>query len=248
MKEKNTDYITKNTVFQFVICALMFLFVFALSKTNANFYKYLKENYSSAISENITKQETKDVFYHIGGLFKDSIFKEIEETENGITAQIDAGGKDISASDKKKIDKNVSLKKYKLSEEAYLPINGVVTSPFGFRTHPISGEYGFHSGIDIAAEEGTKIRASFDGEIIKADYNDGNGNFLKIKHGNSVETMYCHCQKLLVKEGDKVKKGEVIATEGTTGYSTGPHLHFEIRIDGISYNPEYILKDLPNEN
>ena len=127
-----------------------------------------------------------------------------------------------------------------------LPLKGKTTSNFGVRTHPISGDLRFHAGIDIAAEKGTNIYSAFDGEIVEADYDNWNGNFIKIKHDNNIMTVYCHCDKLNVIKGQKIRAGEVIATVGSTGSSTGPHLHFELRIDNISYNPQKALKEAKN--
>ena len=98
-----------------------------------------------------------------------------------------------------------------------------------------------HKGIDIAAKEGTKIKSAIDGQVEVAAYNSEYGNFIKIKHGE-VLTVYAHCQKLKVKQGKKVKQGDVIALVGSTGKSTGSHLHFEIRLSGRYINPRYIIK------
>ena len=98
-----------------------------------------------------------------------------------------------------------------------------------------------HKGIDIAANQGTPIQAATDGQVEVADKNNDYGNFVKIKQG-AVLTVYAHCQKLKVKQGEKVKQGDVIAWVGSTGKSTGPHLHFEIRLSGRYINPKYIIQ------
>lgn len=112
-----------------------------------------------------------------------------------------------------------------------------VTSHFGYRISPITNKYSFHSGIDIAAEEGAKISAAYDGIVEKAEYNSINGNFVVIKHSDTLKTTYNHCSRLFVKEGMKLKKGEKIALAGSTGASTGSHLHFEIILNGKYINP-----------
>ena len=104
----------------------------------------------------------------------------------------------------------------------------------------------FHAGIDIAAEKGTNIYSAFDGVVSEADYDKWNGNYLKIKHDNNIMTVYCHCEKLNVKKGQKIRAGEVIATVGSTGSSTGPHLHFELRINNVSYDPKTALNEAIN--
>ncbi len=120
------------------------------------------------------------------------------------------------------------------------PINGKITSRFGEREVLIKGMTSNHKGIDIATKGGTKIRASIDGQVEEASKNSQYGNFIKIKTDN-ILTVYAHCKKLKVKKGEKVKKGDVIATVGSTGVATGPHLHFEIRLNSRYINPELII-------
>lgn len=243
MNKKNSDFIIKNVLLQFIICSVIFLLILYLSKSNSSLFSVIKKTYSSELEKNISSEEVQDAFNHIGGLFSSGNKKE----NSDVVAEIDAGGKDISAKDKEKIAGEVSLKKYTLNKTAVLPLKGEITSAFGYRIHPISGEYGFHSGTDIAAAEGTDILSAFDGVVIKAGYNEWNGNYLKIKHSDSVVTMYCHCKKLFVKNGTEITAGEKIASVGSTGNSTGPHLHFEVIIDNISYNPIYLLKGAVDE-
>jgi len=92
-------------------------------------------------------------------------------------------------------------------------------------------------------DSGEPIYAIFDGEVIEATYDQWNGNFIKIKHDNNILSVYCHCSELFVKKGDIIRGGEVIAKVGSTGQSTGPHIHFELRINDVSYNPAFALKD-----
>lgn len=121
------------------------------------------------------------------------------------------------------------------------PVNGVVTSEYGYRIHPITGKNAMHGGIDIKADSGTEIKSVFDGKISAKGYSNSYGYYVIIKHSDSFETLYAHCSKLLVNEGDDVKKGDCIALVGNTGRSTGPHLHFEIRIGGMRTDPRWLL-------
>ena len=114
-------------------------------------------------------------------------------------------------------------------------------SYYGERTNPVTGIYTFHNGLDIAASEGTKIKAALDGKVKTASFTSGNGNYVVMEHGN-VTTTYCHCSKLLVKEGEVLRQGETIALVGSTGISTGPHLHFGIKVDGKLIDPASVLK------
>lgn len=112
-----------------------------------------------------------------------------------------------------------------------------ISSPYGNRKHPISGQYRMHSGIDIPAPSGTNIVASDGGTVICASSQGSYGNLVKIKHSNGYETRYAHCSRIVVSNGANVSKGQTIAKVGTTGSSTGNHLHFEVRKDGSAKNP-----------
>lgn len=117
-----------------------------------------------------------------------------------------------------------------------------ITSPFGWRTHPILKVRKYHTGIDIAANTGADILAAADGQVIFSGYYGGYGYAVIIDHGDGISTLYAHCSALLVKEGDTVKRGQVIAKVGSTGLSTGPHLHFEVRKNGEPVDPMDWLK------
>lgn len=123
----------------------------------------------------------------------------------------------------------------------YVPVKGTVSSRYGYRTDPISGIYSFHSGLDIAANTGTEIHAAMDGVVQEAGRDTYYGNYVVIKHSNSFKTLYGHCSSLKVKAGQAVKAGDVIALVGSTGRSTGPHLHFEVEIGGQTVNPTWLL-------
>lgn len=112
-----------------------------------------------------------------------------------------------------------------------------ITSGFGGRYHPISGRYIFHDGIDIAADYGEPVHAADGGTVIYAGWISGYGNVVIIDHGNGMSTLYAHNESLNVSEGQGVSKGSVIAYAGSTGNSTGPHLHFEVRINDEPQNP-----------
>lgn len=114
-----------------------------------------------------------------------------------------------------------------------------VTSPFGFRIHPISGAKKLHGGIDFAPVSGgtPPIYASLDGTVVSASFDSGWGNHIKIDHGNGIQTLYAHLSSMHVKSGTKVKTGQQIGTMGTTGSSTGVHLHFEVYLNNERVNP-----------
>jgi len=122
------------------------------------------------------------------------------------------------------------------------PVNGRVTSPFGWRIHPIFGTKKLHTGIDISAGYGTPIRAAGYGTVILAQRYGGYGNATVIDHGGGLSTLYAHQSKIIVRNGQNVKLGEVIGYVGCSGYCTGPHLHFETRENGTPVDP---MKYLP---
>jgi len=117
------------------------------------------------------------------------------------------------------------------------PVSGGVTSGFGMRYHPILRRVKLHTGIDFHAGYGTAIRAAADGVVISSSYLRGYGNTVILDHGSGLSTVYAHCSRTSVSRGGRIRRGQVIAAVGSTGYSTGPHLHFEIRVNGRPVNP-----------
>lgn len=134
---------------------------------------------------------------------------------------------------------NVSYEVVPLPFEESAPIEGETSSGFGFRMHPIHGEIRFHYGTDFAADAGTVIHAFADGVVLEAGSDDGYGNYVKLDHGDGFVSLYGHCSELWVSEGDTISRGQPIALVGSTGQSTGPHLHFELLHDGVYLNPEF---------
>lgn len=118
----------------------------------------------------------------------------------------------------------------------------LITSPFGYRVHPIWRIRMFHSGVDISGSYGNPIYAVNDGRVIYSGWQSGYGKVVIIDHGNGMSTLYAHCSQLLVNEGDQVKRGQLIGRIGSTGWSTGPHLHFEVRKNGTPVDPLSMIK------
>ncbi|MCE5198675.1 MAG: peptidoglycan DD-metalloendopeptidase family protein [Armatimonadota bacterium] len=118
-----------------------------------------------------------------------------------------------------------------------LPCSGRITSTFGYRVHPVTHVYKLHTGVDIGVRSGTQIHAAANGEVILAGWMGAYGYAVVIDHGGGVSTLYGHNSRVLVRVGQKVSRGDVIARSGSTGYSTGPHCHFEKRVNGTPVNP-----------
>ena len=120
-----------------------------------------------------------------------------------------------------------------------------ISSKYGMRTHPITGVYKLHTGVDISAPMGANFIAANDGIVTKAGYNSAYGNMVIIDHGGGVSTLYAHGSEILVQVGQVVKRGEAVLKVGSTGYSTGPHAHFEVRLNGVVTDPmPYITNGL----
>lgn len=128
------------------------------------------------------------------------------------------------------------------------PIPGYtrITSKYGMRTHPITGVYKLHTGVDVSAPAGANFVAANDGIVTKAEYNGAYGNMVIIDHGGGVSTLYAHGSEIMVEVGQTVKRGETVVLKvGSTGYSTGPHAHFEVRLSGVTTDPlPYITSGL----
>lgn len=147
-----------------------------------------------------------------------------------------------SASIQSMIARNRGSSTVKVTSAGFMkPIGGRITSPFGWRTHPIFNSRTFHSGVDIAGPNRGSIRASNSGKVIYSGWYGGYGKVVILDHGvvngRPTTTLYAHMSSIRVGQGQFVKKGEVVGYEGTTGYSTGPHVHFEVRINGKPNNP-----------
>jgi murein DD-endopeptidase MepM/ murein hydrolase activator NlpD len=138
---------------------------------------------------------------------------------------------------------------YAMPNGAYVyPLVGTrISSDFGNRVHPILRAVKHHSGIDLAAPFGSQVRAVKDGVVIYSDPYGGYGNLIVIQHENGMTTHYGHCRTLIAKPGQKIRAGQIIATVGSTGISTGPHLHFEIRMNGVAKDPQTYIPGLADD-
>jgi murein DD-endopeptidase MepM/ murein hydrolase activator NlpD len=123
------------------------------------------------------------------------------------------------------------------------PARGWVTSDFGQRLDPYTSERVMHTGLDIAAEHGKPVHAPSDGTVVFAGPEGSYGNVIVVDHGYGIKTRYGHLSQLLVKAGERIKRGQQVASVGNTGRSTGPHLHYEVRVNGIAQNPRKFILD-----
>jgi murein DD-endopeptidase MepM/ murein hydrolase activator NlpD len=141
---------------------------------------------------------------------------------------------------------------FEVSEPSFIPNMwahvGKINNEFAFRRNPFGGRsYEFHPGLDIDGEKGDVVMAPADGKVLKAGWTGGYGNMLEIDHGNGITTRYGHLSKIEVQVGDTITRGEEVALIGSTGRSTGPHLHFEVRVNNTAVNPRRFLPPNPIE-
>ena len=203
------------------------------------------------IIANLEKGQDTTPIIGIGGPSPSDIREKLkrENDKNGLIQQMrndierlksEAMSREESLSE---LEKLLQSKKEMLAHTPSIwPVMGWVTSGFGFRTNPFTGLTQMHEGIDISNQVGTPIIAPADGIISDIGNDLGLGKILVISHGFGMITRYAHLNKVLVRVGQKVKRGEKIAEIGTSGRTTGPHLHYEVRLDGIPVNPmRYIL-------
>ena len=172
---------------------------------------------------------------------RENFIAKLSDEEKNIQAQIDEYNRQFA-------EVNAEILKLALEGLDTQYIGGVfawptpgytrITSKYGMRTHPITGVYKLHTGVDIGAPMGASFVAANDGVVVKAGYNGAYGNMVIIDHGGGIQTLYAHGSEIMVNVGDVVKKGETVVLKvGSTGYSTGAHAHFEVRINGQTVDP-----------
>lgn len=178
-------------------------------------------------------------------VLKTNYINQLTEEEKALQADIEVFNQEMAQIESDLINLADSNTNYAGGEMAW-PAPGyyTITSPFGYRVHPILGVTRFHSGVDIGVPTGGKIIAANDGVVIKTTYTSSYGNMVMIDHGGGIVTLYAHGSKIIATLGQEVKRGDVIMEAGSTGWSTGPHLHFEVRLDGEYQQPlDYITSN-----
>ena len=187
-----------------------------------------------------TLQNTKKI--------RESFIEKLSEEEKNLQTKIDEINTQYEV-----VNKQILALAQQGIDTAYIggelawPVPGYtrITSKYAMRVHPITGQYKLHTGVDIGAPEGANFVAANDGIVTKAEYNTAYGNMVIIDHGGGISTLYAHGSETLVQVGQTVKRGDAVLKVGSTGYSTGPHAHFEVRINGTTTNPlPYITNGL----
>ena len=236
--EKKKNSTNSVMIVQLVVCIFAVVSVFRIGRLSPQTFEFIRDEYNRIMSVDMDAKE-------IASSAK-KVIERAEATDEGQTAEKSTERKNVNTV-KSAADGEVMavMSFFKSDEEITVPVHGEITSEYGNRTNPVSGEYLMHSGVDIAASQGTEIRAAYSGIVSEVGSNSVGGNYISLVHKDGSETLYCHCSKIIAEKGDVIRAGETIALVGSTGRSTGPHLHFEITVDGKTENP---LLYLPNEN
>lgn len=166
-----------------------------------------------------------------------------DDSNNNVASDLNGAGGEFNSADGMAMPTNATFAPLIYTGAITYPITGIskITSQFGFRVNPVLSKPDFHNALDIAAPAGTPILAVADGVVTRSAQDKSLGNFIKIQHANGFSTVYGHCSKLIAKEGMHIRAGEVIALVGSTGDSTGPHVHFGAVKDGLYFNPDYLF-------
>lgn len=261
VNNKKNYKLFKKMILQIIICLLIYFIFYLITTTNYAFSDQVIEGTNSILNYDINIEKIyKDCENFFVTTFKNNEKNQENNTvDNSVTnnsINIIQNTIETSIIDNKLLANNaIEVKEEEKEEKTEMekdaekvkqlckfqkPLSGVITSEFGEREVTLKGMTADHKGIDIAAKSGTSIKAAMTGTVTVSEQNSEYGKFIKIENGE-VMTVYAHCNSLKVKKGDKVKIGQTIATVGSTGNSTGPHLHFEIRLSGRYIDPKYII-------
>ena len=215
--------------------------------------KILLERELAKLTQQKQSNEKLLITFENTKVLRNNYLNELTEKERAFQERIELYEEDMDALEKEIL--KVALlnigEEYIGGEMAWpTPGYATITSGYGMRIHPIFGVNRLHTGVDIGAPLGSSIIAVNDGIVILASYSSSYGNYVMVDHGGGVVTLYAHGSKICVEEGQEVKKGDEIMLVGSTGWSTGPHLHFEVRIGGKTYDPlPYITSNkMPSTN
>ena len=209
----------------------------------------LSSQKDSLEQEKSTQKKTQIALSNNKVLRKNYVLK-LSQEEQDLQAKIDEYNNQVNQIEEeiKKLAVTASFGEEYRGGTMQWPIYGhyTITSNYGMRTHPITGVYKLHTGVDISATIGSDFTAIADGIVVKAEYNGAYGNMVIIDHGGGVQTLYAHGSQIIAQVGQEVKAGDIVLKVGSTGYSTGPHAHFEVRINGSPVNPlDYV--SIPQE-
>ena len=252
--ERNKKASIKKMLMQIFVCLSIYIIFYTVTNREHIFSEEFREEVNVFFGEKINEwfENMKD---KISGFFVESTNNEIDnkvetDDKSSINSNSEIDSKEEKSDENiggsKEDEKDNEIEEIKSKISFITPINGKISSSFGWRNPTTSTVSKYHTGIDIAATEGTVIKSATDGKIILASDKGDYGNHYQIQVEDII-LVYAHCKKLYFKEGESVKQGQEIAEVGTTGNSTGPHLHFEIRKGNEKIDPQLILTSIDRE-
>lgn len=254
-KEKTkTDYFIRLILLQSFLSLIIVSGIFLTSKIAPNLFAEMKEDYARIMQNDMSAGEIADKLRDAA----EYVFRPVNNAETAMSQNIlttyevtsDETGEKIavgeiingSGGDDADSAKGTSLDNYFVNANPVMPVKDArITSRFGYRIHPITEKRGFHTGLDMAATEGTPVSAVYYGKVTKTGEDDSWGKYVLVEHSDGFETFYCHLSEIYVQDGAVIRQGETLGLVGSTGMSTGPHLHFEVKINDIRVDPELLL-------
>ena len=243
------DYFSNVMIAQAVVCAVIIALLFISARSDGKFANAMKTEYAKLMTGDFTADDFAEAFKSVKeytaafsedkNIETETVTEIVSEEESATS--IAGGGADLDFTSLDALE-GICFDSYSADFPIAVPLESYsVTSLFGYRISPVSGNAGIHTGIDMAAPYGTAIHAAADGIVVDASYDNSYGYYVKIQHADNYVTIYAHCSKLCAEAGDSVEQGDKIAEVGSTGDSTGNHLHFEMRKDNIRIDPGYAL-------
>ena len=234
---------------QLVLCVMIALVVFFAKMSQVPFFTDMRQQYQEMISYGVEfSSDNPMIRFATGGV--DALREQAQKVLDELQAyepEALTGSGGFWPVKSREVPDGASVERYVSAEELTMPVTGVFTSGFGFRENPVTGEDDFHAGVDLAAAQGTPVKSALNGQVLKTGYTDSRGSYILVRHDNGVQTLYQHLSFAAVRQGQAVKAGEVIGMVGSTGLSTGPHLHFELRVNGVCVDPAPSLPELQKE-
>ncbi len=237
-EDSKKDFFTVIMIVQIVLCVVLVTGMIVSFNGSGRFLEIILESYNALMEDDFTGDDAKAAFSEIIAAATDKSENKKEELQLQAS-----GGKDIEFTSLETLE-GISFENIDTDFSMQLPLKYfVITSDFGYRYSPVTGEPGIHTGIDMAADYGVPIYAAADGVVADSAWDDSYGNYVKLLHKDNTVSIYAHCSSLCVSEGETVSVGEKIAEIGSTGASTGNHLHFEVRKDNIRVNPRNYIDE-----
>ncbi len=230
---------------QVLLCALIVGFVLFAKSTGAPFLEDLRSGYERMLTQGV-EFSAENRFARFAQSTVHDLRMGVQHLADTLdrAASPNASGGAWAVADTKKPPVGATFEKLPLGQKLQLPLKGRITSGYGFRKNPVTQEQDFHAGIDIAAQEGTPVYAAQAGQVVQAGYNRLRGSFVVLRHPYGVKTIYQHLSYSFVRGGEMIRPGQCIAQVGSTGMTTGPHLHLEVLVDGVCTNPLYAFPQL----